>query len=278
MKSVSVIDKAFSMSEQNKMLKEILNSSNIEKMEDLKQNYIMPILKEKNIEMPDDDFIIETWKKTSDYTMGFIKRWMDGYIKKDLEQKYNYLNHQKLMPNMTRFSSKVFDVEEEDKKLLANMFAEFIYKLSTFETKCNEYLNDYIIPILEKEETIIFDMSSTDENIQTITQKTLELFLKYIHEHGSMTFHNSIFEGQNPEEIIDMVNYFNFLYVDDIKTKETLAKLLCNVFIFHYNNNNIDLTKKPSANIKYLYLAVPKEWLEMSEDEFDKWVDEQDLD
>lgn len=276
MKSVSVIDKVFSMSEQNKMLKEILNSSNVEKMEDLKQNYIMPILKEKNIEMPDNEFIIETWKKMGDYTMGFIKRWMDGYIRKYLEQQYNYLNHQKFMPNMTRFSSKVFDIEEEEKKVLGNTFAEFIYKLTTFETKCNEYLKDYIIPILEQEETIIFDMYSTDENKQTITQKTLELFLKYIHEHGVMTFHNSIFEGQSFEEIEDTFNYFNFLYVDNKETKEMVAKLLCNAFIYNYDS--IDLTKKASANIKYLYLSVPTEWLEMDDDEIDKWVDEQDFD
>ena len=266
MKSVSVIDKAFSMSEQNKMLKEIINSNNIEKMEEFKQNYIMPILKEKNIEMPDDDFIIETWKKTSDYTMGFIKRWIDGYIRKNIERKYNYLNHQKIMPNMTRFSSKIFDIEDEDKKMLGNLFAEFIYKLSTFETKCNEYLNDYIIPILEKEDTIIFDMSSTDEITKIITQNTLELFLKYIHEHGAMTFHNSIFEENDFEEIEDLFNYFNFLYIDNIETKEMVAKLLCDTFIYNYNK--MDLTKKPSANIKYLYLAVPNEWLD-DDDDFD---------
>lgn len=268
MKSVSVIDKVFSMSEPNKMLKEIINSNKIEKMEELKQNYIMPALKEKNIEMPDNEFLVVTWQKISDYTMGFIKRWMDGYIKKDLEKKYNYLNHHKIMPNMTRFSSKIFELEDEDKKMLGNRFAEYIYKLTIFETKCNEFLKDYIIPILEKEETIIFDMSSTDETIQTITQKTLELFLKYIHEHGSMVFNNNIFEGDNCEETELFCNYFKFLYIEDEDMKKTIANLLCEVFVENYKK--IDLTQKPNSNIRYLYLAVPGVFLEDDDDDIDE--------
>lgn len=263
MKSVSVIDKAFSISEPNKILKELTNANNLEKFEEFKKAYIIPYLKEKNIEMPDGTTLIENWKKVNDYTMGFIKRWMDGYIRKYLEKKFNYLNHQKIMPNMTKFGSKIFDIEDEEKKLLGVMFAEFTYKLTTFETKSNEYLNEYIIPILETKKEIVFDLSSTDENVKLITQRTIDLFLKYIHEQGSMTFHNSIFEGNSFEDIEALFNYFNFLYIDEIEMKKTIANLLCEVFVDNYEK--IDLTQKPNSNIRYLYLAVPSVFLEDEE-------------
>lgn len=260
MKSINIIDKVFSMSNQNKMLKEISNSSNVEKMDEFKKIYIIPILKERNIEMPSDDYLIDNWKKITDYNMGFIKKWMDGYIKKELEQKYNYLNYQKFMPNMSRFSSKIYDIEEEDKKILGVKFADFIYKLTTFEVKSNEYLREYIIPTLENEKNIIFNMYSNDENVKLITQKTIDLFLKYIHEQGSMTFHDFDFEDNNFEDIQLLYNYFNFLYINNKELKKELAINLCKTFIENYEK--IDFTKKSSHNVKYLYDYVPKELLE----------------
>ena len=97
----------------------------------------MPHLKDKNIEMPDSQTLINNFKTINDYTMGFIKRWRDGYIRKDLEKKFNFLNHQKIMPNMTKYGSKVFDIENKEKELLGITFAELIYKVVSFETKSN---------------------------------------------------------------------------------------------------------------------------------------------
>lgn len=260
MKSVSVIDKAFTMSEPSKIINELTNTNNSEKLEEFKKEYIMPYLKERNIEMPDSKTLIDSFKTINDYTMGFIKRWRDGHIRKYLEKKFNFLNHQKIMPNMTKYGSKIFDIEDKEKELLGITFAELIYKVSTFETKSNEYLKEYIIPILEKENKIVFDLSSNDENTKLITQRTLELFLKYIHEQGSMTFHNSIFDGNDFEDIERMYNYYNFLYIDDKEVKEVIANILCKTFIENYNN--IDLTQKTNSNIKYLYMAIPKDYLE----------------
>jgi len=219
------------------------------------------IYKQKSLQIPDKDFIVDTWKKINDYSMGFIKRWLNGYLRKELEQKYNYLNHQKIMPNMSKLSSKVFDIDDEGKKILANQFEELIYKLISFEGKCDEYMKDYIIPILEKEENIIFDISSTDENIQFITQKTLDLFLKYIREQGSMTFHNPMFVDMEDECERELYNLFNFLYIDNLEVKEYIAKSLCDVFIKNYKK--IDLTQKNNTNIRYLYLFTPYEWGEL---------------
>ena len=92
MKSVSVIDKAFTMSEPSKIINELTNTNNSEKLEEFKKEYIMPYLKERNIEMPDSKTLIDSFKTINDYTMGFIKRWRDGHIRKYLEKKFNFLN------------------------------------------------------------------------------------------------------------------------------------------------------------------------------------------
>jgi len=126
-----------------------------------------------------------------------------------------------------------------------------------------QYLNEYIIPILESKKEIVFDLSSMDENVKLITQRTIDLFLKYIHEQGSMTFHNSIFDGNSFEDIEQLYNYFNFLYIEDEEMKKTIANLLCEVFVENYEK--IDLTQKPNSNIRYLYLAVPGVFLEDDE-------------
>lgn len=91
-----------------------------------------------------------------------------------------------------------------------------------------QYLNEYIIPILESKKEIVFDLSSMDENVKLITQRTIDLFLKYIHEQGSMTFHNSIFDGNSFEDIEQLYNYFNFLYIEDeeMKKKKNNSKFI----------------------------------------------------
>ena len=66
MKSVSVIDKAFEMSEQNKMIKDILSTNSMQQAKEFKEQYIFPLLKENNMTMPNDDFIIEETKKLNE--------------------------------------------------------------------------------------------------------------------------------------------------------------------------------------------------------------------
>lgn len=269
MKSVSVIDKAFEMSEQNKMIKDILSTNSMQQAKEFKEQYIFPLLKKNNMTMPNDDFIIEETKKLNDYTLGFIKRWYDGYIRKDLENKYNYLNYKKMTPDMTKHSSKVFDIDDKDKIILSTVYVEFIQKLSTFEDKCNNYIKEYIVPILEKEKKIIFDLKSNDEHIKLITDNTYNLFLKYIHEHGSMAFHNEIFSDFTKEDLENgiasyMYKYYNFIFFNDEEINNVIAKGLCETFINNYEQ--IDLTKKPSSNIRWLYLFIPNELFDFEEE------------
>lgn len=260
MKSISVLDKAFLISTNSKIVNEISKQENTEEVNEFRQNYVMPLLKENNLNWPEANEMNEQWKILYDNMMKFLKNWGDGDFKKYLEKRFNYFNHQKFFPNMTRFSKKDFDKTEEENKAFGYYVFKFIQKLSFFEQKCNEYLKEYIIPILEKEKSIIFNLSSNDENTKVITQKTLDLFLKYIQEHGSMFAFDAVelCEIEPTERILQFSNYFNFLFVDDIEVKKYIANEVCNVFIENYDK--IDLTKKPKENIKYLYLYCPYDW------------------
>lgn len=257
MKSISVIEKVFMMSNENKMFKDIIEKNSQETINEFIENYVAPHLQKEYIDIIGTKIMAEKWKDIGVYTMGFIKKWDNGYIKKMLEKQFNYLNHQKFLPNMIKNSPKIYDIPENQKKILGKEYAEFVYKIATFDTKSKEYLNSYVVPILKNENKIIFNLNSNDEHITLITQKTLDLFLKYIYELGSMTFHNFLFEDEDNEieEFKLINNYFNFLFNDDKETNEYIAKSLCEVFIENYDK--IDLTEKTNINIYWLYQFVP---------------------
>jgi len=260
MKSISVIEKVFMMSNENKMFKDIIEKNSKETIDEFIENYVAPHLPKEHIDIIGTKIMAEKWKDIGVYTLGFIKKWNDGYLKKMLEQQFNYLNHQKFLPNMIKNSPKIYDIPEDQKKILGKEYAQFIYKIATFDTISKEYLNSYIVPILKNENKIIFDLNSNDEHIKLLTQKTWDLFLKYICEHGSMAFHNFWVEDNEIEEFKLINNYFNFLFIDDKEIKEYIAKSLCEVFIENYDQ--IDLTQKISINIHWLYQFVPPYWLE----------------
>ena len=251
MKSVSIVEKAISINEETKLFKFLTNKQYTKEITEFKEMYVEPFLKEKNITDINITEIFEKYNTINQYTLRFIDRWLNGYIRKRLEKSYNYLNHQKITPGILNYNSKKIFEDEEEKKIIAKMICELIYKVYCFDDKCNNFLQTYIVPLLENETTIVFDLNSDDEKIKLITNNTMELFLRYIKELGSMTFRNAIFLGTDKNETEPLFNYFNFLFIDDEEQNKYIANALISTFVNEYKK--MDLTKKPRENIKYLY-------------------------
>lgn len=260
MKSVSIIEKVIMMSDETKLLKDLTINNNMGIINEFIEKYVNPHLPKEYIDDINKKTILEKWKKLNQYSIGFMNKWAYGYMREVIERKHNYLNHQKILPNMLKNSSKIYNIPETDKEILGKAYVELINGVETFEEVCNDFFNTYIVPILKNEKKIIFDLNSSDENTKFLTQKTVDLFLKYLREHGSMAFQAFAYEYAPSEDLDDIYNYFNFLFVDNIEAKKYLAKSLCETFIENYED--IDLTEKTSVNIFWLYEFVPPFFLE----------------
>lgn len=124
----------------------------------------------------------------------------------------------------------------------------YVRRIKVFNEKCEEFMQNYIIPILSNEEKIVFDINSTDEEIKKKTDDTLTIISKLVGEKGSlgacMKFGCIDFDEETDKLI-------NFLYIDDDKVKKEIADNLCNDFLSRYDK--IDFTNIKDFNSKKFY-------------------------
>lgn len=124
----------------------------------------------------------------------------------------------------------------------------YFEKTKTFNQKCEEYIENYIIPILSKEDKIIFNTNSTDETTKQKTDDTLKIFYKLVGEKGSLGAYMKFGCVEFDEETSNIIN---FLYIDNDKIKREIATSLCNDFITRYDK--IDFNNIKDFNTKTFY-------------------------
>ena len=124
----------------------------------------------------------------------------------------------------------------------------YFQKTKAFNQKCEEYIDNYIIPILSNEEKIIFDINSTDEEIKKKTDDTLTMLSKLVGEKGSLGAYMKFGCIEFDEETYNIIN---FLYIDNDKIKKEIATSLCNDFITRYDK--IDFNNIKDFNTKIFY-------------------------
>lgn len=177
-----------------------------------------------------------------------IEKCANNYIKSIGINRENRLND--IIDNIDLTKSKMENVMTDT--FYNNSMDKFVFyvrRMKIFDTKCEEYIQAYIIPILENEEKIVFDINSTDEDIKLKTENTLKIFSILVQEKGSLgayiNFGYIDFDDETSKQI-------NFLYIDEDNVKKEIALNLCNDFITRYDK--LDLTNVSNFNSYDFYL------------------------
>ncbi len=185
-------------------------------------------------------------KSEKDYNK--IEEYANNYIKSIGINRENGLND--IIDNVDLTKTKIQNVITDT--IYNNSIDKFIFcikRVKVFNIKCEEYLQTYIIPILENTEKIIFDTNSADEDIKLKTENTLKILSILVKEKGSLSAHMNFscidFDDETSKQI-------NFLYIDDDNVKKEIALNLCNDFITRYDK--LDLTNVSNFNSYDFYL------------------------
>lgn len=125
--------------------------------------------------------------------------------------------------------------DKKVKKKLANKICDYLLRTRTYEINLNKYINDYIIPILNKnneEKKIKFDLNSNDKEILMISNNTIEIAKRIIFENTNMSIILPFIKNELDEEIITACN---FLFNDDEEAKKDFSNYFIKDILDNYD-------------------------------------------
>lgn len=134
------------------------------------------------------------------------------------------VNEDNKAPNMLQ-DNEIDFINKNDVKLkkdIANRIKEYTIKKYTYEDKVNDYIVEYIEPLLkdlEKEKIITFD------------NNTIELVKNYIYQETKESIGYSIFKYLYDE---DYINDWNFLFNDNKNAKIEFVGIVKDFLIKYY--------------------------------------------
>ena len=125
--------------------------------------------------------------------------------------------------------------DKKVKKKLANKICDYLLRTRTYEINLNKYINDYIIPILNKndeEKKIKFDLNSNDKEILMISNNTIEIAKRTIFENTNMSIILPFIKNELDEEVITACN---FLFNDDEEAKIDFSNFFIKDILDNYD-------------------------------------------
>lgn len=207
------------------------------------ENVLSPKLDEIGLFDYTDDYFEKDQKKIERYANNFIKSInTDNKKQGELSSLLKNINFNKKDITILQFLN---DDDALNKTIL------YIERTKEFNKKCEDFINDYIIPVLNqfsKDNKIIFDMKSKDQQIILNTQKILKILSLLVYEKGSLGAYMKI-GCINFEK--DFSNEINFLYIDNDEIKKNIAKKLCNDFLERYDK--IDMINTDNFTSREFY-------------------------
>lgn len=220
---------------------ELKNISSVKKIKDINKekndfyiNYLKPKLDEQNIELNDKIDYYEKLKECNElgieiFEMFNKKNWLMKFIF-SLISHFDYKKDEE---------PKEVELNKEQKELVATEIASFIKKANEFDIKCNEYMEEYMIPRLNKlakNKKIIFDRTSNDERIKLITLNTEKKFMKNIKLRAVLIFYTGMLDKED-KEYMDSIN---FVFNNNVELKKEFANGIINTFIERYSSLTLD--------------------------------------
>jgi len=197
----------------------------------------IPKLDEENLIDYCNDKFMKDNKKLENYYQNFLNCCNTKATEE--EQDYVYKIVLDFSNNMTDslIDSKIPNIENKYQEM-AKVDIEHIKRTKDYDKTCENYINDYIVPILKKlndENKIVFDLDSKDEDIILKTENTLKILSILVYELGSMSacFKYNIIEFK--PDIYKTLEKYYFLYLEDEKIKNDIAQMLCNNFLNGYD-------------------------------------------
>lgn len=220
---------------------ELKNISSVKKLKDINKekndfyiNYLKPKLDEQNIEL---DAKVDYFKKLEECNELCIEVF-ERFSKKNWAMKF-LLSFLSLFDRKKGEEPEGVELSVEQKELAATEIASFIKMSNEFDTKCNEYMEEYIIPKLNelaKNTKIIFDRNSNDERVKLITLNTEKKFMKNIKLSAVLVFYTRLADKEDK----DWFDSVNFVYNDNIEQKKEFANEITNTFVERYDNLTLD--------------------------------------
>lgn len=197
------------------------------------------ITEKQNIEDIDDETYEEDIEEDEMFEDEEIKELKKLGIIGSCKEDFSYM----LQDDEIGFLGK----DKKIKKKLANKICDYLLRTRTYEINLNKYINDYIIPILNKyneEKKIKFDLNSNDKEILMISNNTIELAKRIIFENTNMSIILPFIKNELEEEIITACN---FLFNDDKETKKDFSNYLIKDILDNYDK--IDFKNVEKFNI-----------------------------
>ena len=252
------------------VLEKELSKLNISTPKDFIEEKRNEILKEDNISDKDKEFMLSE-NTISAYYIHIITEKLIvlanriintlGLITEKEEIKELKTNEKHIEINLNNFSYMLYDEEigflgknKNIKKQVANKISDYLIRVKTYEMNLNKYIDEYIIPVLNKhneEKKIKFDLNSNDEEILLITNNTIELTKRVIFENTNISIILPFIKNKIEEKNI---NAFDLLFNDNIETKKEFANDFSKYILNNYKE--IDFKNIEKFNLKQETLNI----------------------
>lgn len=150
--------------------------------------------------------------------------------------------------------------DKKIKKQVANKISDYMIREYTYETKLNKYIEDYIIPQLNKynsKKKIKFDLNSTDDKLLLISNNIIDLLKSMVFEYTYMSILSPFMKNNlTEEELIEIDMLFN----DNEKEKNYLCDFLCGFILDDYDK--LDFTKVEKFNFEEERSKLLNKWFD----------------
>lgn len=159
----------------------------------------------------------------------------------DMTILFAQVNEENKAPNMLK-DEEIGFLDKGDVKLkkdIANRIRESVIKQFTYNTKVNDYIDKYIVPMLEelnKDKIIIYDTESKEKETSLMTNNTMQLVKKYIYNETKESIGFSIFKYLYDEEY---TNDWNFLFNDNENAKNEFVGIVKDFLINNYKKIDV---------------------------------------
>lgn len=178
-----------------------------------------------------------------------------GLINKKVDIKEIEINDEYIGNDVNNFSYMLQDEEigflgkdKKIKKQVANKISDYLIRVKNYEINLNRYIDEYIIPVLNKyneENKIKFELNSNDEEILLITNNTIEITKRAIFENTNMSIMLPFIKNNINEKTI---NAFDFLFNDNEEIKKEFSNFFCESILNNYEE--IDFINVEKFNLE----------------------------
>ena len=229
-------------------------NSNFDKFRRYFMGFLLPpLLEEENLFDYVNDKFSKDDSKIEEYYQNFLM-----CCNSKLTEEQQDVAYQTILDVSNNISDNLiennFPLIENKCQKMAEVMIKYMKRTKYYNKTCENYINEYIIPILKKlntENKIVFDLDSKDKDIILKTENTLKILSTLVYEIGSMSALSKCGAIEFKPDIYKALEKYYFLYLEDEKIKNDIAQMLCNNFLNGYDK--LDLINIDNFNSSDFY-------------------------